>query len=115
MKIWKAELILRMDNDNWITDFSFKQEKREYEASEIAKHWRCYENWTLNTVPMDMEITKLSYGKIAVVQGFDHCLTDEELKQLETDMRKLMRKQLDYEKGVYLKEYIDRANAIKQW
>jgi threonyl-tRNA synthetase len=49
---------------------------------------------------------------IRLYKDFDHELNQEELEQLENEMRKFMKKQLDYDKELYLKKYEEKLKAI---
>lgn len=112
MKIWSTELALIEDEDgNYNVRFTYQLEKYEYEVNEHVKNeWICRKGWYV-TLPMQMTLKRF-YDSYRVIQSFDHELSKKELKKIETDMRKLMKQQLDYDKEAYLKRYEKKAQVI---
>jgi hypothetical protein len=112
MKIWKAKLILLyIDDNDYKTKFTFELQEKEYEVNEKFKEWTWYENWISERIPMNMTIERY-YDNYKITQGFDYELNKTELVQLENDMRELMKKQLNYDKELYLKKYKEKLKAI---
>jgi hypothetical protein len=113
MKIWKAELNLFYNFDEELqTKFRFELQDKEYETNTKNNEWTYWENWTSERIPMEMTIEKY-YDNYKITQGFDHELNKEELKQLEIKMRELMKKQLNYDKEMYLKSYEKKLKAVE--
>lgn len=113
MKIWKAELILNYNTeDKWQTKFYFELQKEDYKVSENFHEWTYFKNWVGYRIPMKMQIENCSYGGFKIIQGFDCELNNNELVQLEKNMRNIMRKQLDYEREKYIKQYEIKLKAV---
>jgi hypothetical protein len=101
MKIWKAKLILLYNDDNtYEIKFFFELQDKEFNLNEKFNEWTHYEDWVMNRIPLKMTIERY------------HELNEEELEQLEKDMRELMKKQLEYDKELYLKKYEEKLKAI---
>lgn len=111
MKIWKAELILLHDKE-YEMNFSFEIQEQDYKVNEKFNEWTYFESWISYKIPMNM-ILERYYDNYKIIQGFDHELNEEELVQLEKDMRKAMEKQLNYDKEQFLKEYEKKLKVIQ--
>lgn len=111
MKILKAELVLFNDK-KYTMIFSFELQQQDYKVNEKFNEWTYFEDWISYKIPMNMTIERY-YDNYKIIQGFDHELNEEELKQLEKDMRILMEKQLNYDKEIFLKEYEKKLKVIQ--
>lgn len=113
MKIWQAELALRFNLDEqWETRFTFELQPGDFTINEKFNEWTYHKDWLVDRIPMDMIVERCGYEGFKIVQGFDYEVTEEELHKIETRMRKLMRKQLDFEKENYLKKYEKMLGAV---
>lgn len=113
MKIWKATLSLSYDdNMDLATRFSFKPQEKDYRINENHREWVHSENWVWRRIPMDMTIEKTGQDTITIVQGFDYQLADTDLINVEAEMRKLIKEQLDYELSIYKEEYLRKINTV---
>lgn len=114
LKIWKAELILFCDDeDKWITRFEFKTNNKEYEINNKFDEWVYSEGWLMDRLPMNMNVEGLTYSTgFKVIQGFDKELSSIELTNLRNEMTALMKKQLNFEKEKYLKEWDNKLRAV---
>lgn len=113
MKIWKAKLVLfYIEDETYSVKFNFELQEQEYKINDKFKEWIHSKDWICDRVPMNITIERY-YDNYKIIQGFDHELNDEELKQLESDMRDLMKKQLNYDKEIYLKKFEDKLKAIR--
>lgn len=114
MKIWEAELILFYTFEEELkTKFTFELQEKEYEVNKNNNNeWFYFKDWVSDRIPMNMTIERY-YDNYKIIQGFDHELKKEELEQLEKDMRVLTRKQLDYDKELYLKKYEEKLKVIE--
>ena len=59
-----------------------------------------------------MTVEQNGYSGLRVVQGFDRELNKDELNVLETEMRKMMVKELDNQRKRTLDEYKDKIKAV---
>jgi hypothetical protein len=114
MKIWEAKLLLTLnENDEFKTYFTLEKQEKEYKLNKYNnEEWTCGEGWIVNRIPINMTISPTSTGLIKIIQGFDRELSKEEIIQLEKDMRVVMKKQLIYEKDMYLKKYQEKLESI---
>lgn len=114
MKIWKAELILfyTFEKEELQTEFIFELEEHNYKENEKFNEWIYFEDWVSDRIPVNMTIERF-YDNYKIVQGFDYELNKEELEQLEKDMRECMKKQLEYDKELYLKKYEEKLKVIQ--
>lgn len=113
MKIWKAELILNYTiKDKWESNFYFELQDENYEINEKFNEWTYFKDWVGYEIPMDMKIEPCCYGGKKVVQGFDRKLSDDELKNLENEMRKFMVKYLNDERGYMLNQFKEKISAV---
>lgn len=113
MIIWKARLILdyTMD-DTWETRFYFTLQNEDYKLNEKADEWIHIDGWTVKRIPMNMTVEQNGYDGLRVVQGFDRELNKNELNVLETEMRKIMVKELDVQRKRFLKEHGNKIKAV---
>ena len=113
MKIWEAKLILFYAEDgSFKLRFTFESDDKDYKENEKFNEWFCSEGWIGYKIQMNMVIEK-AYGNLKVIQGFDHELNKEELKQLELEIRRFMRKKLDYDREIYQRDYEKKLSVIK--
>ena len=113
MKVWKAELILFLnDRDEYETKFLFELSDKDYKINEERKEYLYFKDWVGERIPMNMSIDRTYCGDLKAIQGFDRELSEIELKDLEIAMKKLLKKQLDFEKEKYLKEYNKKINIL---
>lgn len=104
MKIWKARLNLFYTlEDDYDIKFGFELQNEDYKINK--DEWIYSEGWISTRIPMIMTVENANYGAYKVEQGFDHELNNEELKQLESDMKVMLKKKLDLEKEKFLLEY----------
>ena len=114
MKIWEARLILRIDeNDKMFKEFTCVCNANEFEVDKNNKSWKIKTNdkWIRYNIPMN-PILKSRYN-ISVTQGFDHELNQEELKNVEMNMRKLIKEKLDSDMEVYRKQYEKKLKVLE--
>ncbi len=113
MKIYKARLILdyTMD-DKWDTRFYFELQDKEYKLNKKTNEWTYIDGWIVNRIPNEMIVEQNGYDGLRVVQGFDRELNKDELSILETEMRKMMVKELDKQRKRFLKEHGNKIKAV---
>lgn len=112
MKIWKSILVLFYnENEEHETKFKFELQEKDYNLNKSADEWTHFEDWVMDRIPMNMTIERY-YDNYKITQGFDHELNRKELTELEYDMRILMRKQLMYDKELYLKKFEEKLKVI---
>lgn len=116
MKIWEAMLIVTIsleDNEEkYITRFQCDSDGQDYEVNPHIerREWVHSKGWVCDRVPMDMITSHVMSGGYKVTQGFDHELSETELKEVEANMRIELSKYVNIEK-----EYsINRFNAMLQ-
>ncbi len=113
MKIWKAELhLIYSINDKWQTHFYFELQEEDYKENKKFNEWTYSKDWIGYKIPMNMQVENSGYSGLKVVQGFDHELAEDELKILEIEMRKVLRKYLAHEKENYIETYLEKMNSI---
>lgn len=113
MKIWKAELVMLITEDGiYKIKFRFTLQKEDYKVNENNNEWIYHRDWICNRVPMKMMFENSTYSTIKVVQGFDHELYGHELRQLEKDMKNFMKKILEHDKEVFLKQHEMKMDAL---
>lgn len=113
MKIYKARLILNYTmDDKWDTRFYFELQDKEYKLNEKTNEWTHIDGWIVNRIPNEMIVEQNGYDGLRVVQGFDRELNKNELNVLETEMRKMMVKELDVQRKRFLKEHGNKIKAV---
>lgn len=113
MKIYKARLILNYTmDDKWDTRFYFELQDKEYKLNEKTNEWTHIDGWIVKRIPMNMTVEQNGYSGLRVLQGFDRELNKDELSILETEMRKMMVKELDNQRKRTLDEYKNKINAV---
>lgn len=113
MKIWVAKLILTYYKDEWETIFNFELSDREYELNERRDGYIYSKGWICDRIPVNIEIEKTWTG-LKVQQGFDRELNEEELREVKSEMKNLLLKDLEYEKDEYLKRYEDKVKVLRE-
>ena len=116
MKIWVAKLILNYDieegsNDVYGTYFYVKSDDKNYELNETKEAFIHGDGWLIDTIPVNMEISKI-YGAYRVVQGFDHYPSDEEQQEIKSNMKLALETYLVTEKDNFLKDYLLKTQAL---
>lgn len=107
--VWIATLTLtKDDNDEYISNFSFKKEDRKYkELTTNGNKYYEYNEWAkYRLIPQRMSLDELGYysknTKYAIIQGFNHELNEKALQELEIEMRTALKKYIkdDAEKRI---------------
>lgn len=113
MKIWEARLnLICKDVDDYELNFYFEQLQEDYKTNSKCTEWVHSKGWIYRRVPMEVTISA-SYGNVSAVQGFDYELNQEELKEVEMSMRKLIREKLDSDREIYLRQYEEKLKVLK--
>lgn len=113
MKIWKARLnLICMDTYEYDLNFNFKLLDKDYQENKNYNEWIYLEPWIAGRVPMEMTLST-GYDNISVIQGFDHELNQEELKDVEINMRKLIKEKLNDNMEIYKKQYEKKLKVLE--
>lgn len=120
MKIWEAMLIVTIalegNEEKYITRFQCDTDDQEYEVNSNSecKEWICSEGWVCDRVPMDMVTSHAMSGGYKVTQGFDHELSETELKEVEAKMRIELSKYVNMEKEYSINRFNSMLSAISE-
>lgn len=115
MKVWKATLTLSNNNDydTYLCDFKFKLEDHEYDVNRYnSNEWVYYDDWLSYKIPKEMKIEHC-YKVIKVVQGFDCKLEETEIRQVEANMKNLLKEKLLSDRENILKQFNAKIQAIQ--
>lgn len=113
MKIWKARLnLICMDTYEYDLNFNFELLDEDYQVNKNYNEWIHPEGWICKRVPVEATILT-SYNNISVTQGFDHELNQEELKDVEMNMRKLIKEKLNDNMEIYKKQYSEKLKVLE--
>lgn len=110
MKIWMAVLVLEFseEENKYIIRFKCECDNMNYKENKQYKTW-VNESFTSIIIPMEMKVSHSN----CITQGFDYEPTQEEQNKIELNMKKLIRKELEYNKEKFLKEHEKKMKAIK--
>jgi hypothetical protein len=115
MKIWKAELrLICTPGGKWETSFNFELQCEDYKKIESKEEWAYFKNYVFIRIPINMVVEPSGYSGLQVIQGFDHDLTQRDLKILESKMRKRLKKYLMHQKKNYLETYMKKIESISK-
>lgn len=103
MQIWKASLVLSLDeNEHWKVFFNFKQAKGDYFEWEGKYSQREYvkrgSKWVVDSIPANITVSK-QYSTYKAIKGFDHELSQQELTEIEQELKEAIVLATKYHDG----------------
>lgn len=110
MKIWIASLqvFLNFKTNKYETGFYFEEEEEDYIFDENLNEWVFVKRYLIKRIPKDMKLKDNN----TIIQGFDRKLNDEELKEVELNMRKMLEEKLREEFSRVYETYNKKLKAV---
>lgn len=96
MKVWEVKLSLCSDGeDNWINSFSVKTDDKDYE---LVGDTYCEnkKGWARNTIPSTIKVKHIA-GSYLIQYGLEKQPSDEELKAIKSEMKRILNEYIDDE------------------
>lgn len=109
MQIWKASLVLSLDeNEHWKVFFNFKQAKGDYFEWEGKYSQREYvkrgSKWVVDSIPANITVSK-QYSTYKAIKGFDHELSQQELTEIEQELKEAIVQHIQKEKYLFTNDF----------
>ena len=112
MKIWVAELYLYKYKGDWESIFRFELDEKDYNYNVDKTEFIHSEGWISDRVPTNYRYENTMFG-IKLIKGFTKKLNDDEQKDLEQEMNKILQGCILKEKEKVVKEYDLKLEALK--
>lgn len=111
MKIWEAILVLGInDEDKYVTRFNFELVGDKFKEND--KSWSYADGWLVKAVSKDIDIYE-NYGNVVAKQGFTRELSENEQKEIESNMKKHLIKYLKLRQKQIYNTYEKKIDAIE--